>query len=100
MRVLARRTLRVFWESCPANADAETPLTEWYHHMEQANYHTPQELKAVLRNASIVKGGRVVFNIHGNKYRVVVSIRYDWQMVYVKFVGTHAEYDKIDVETV
>lgn len=97
MHVLAKKQLREFWDKY---ADAETPLVEWYRHMDKATYPTPQDLKAVLHKASILKGGRVVFNIGGNKYRLVVSIDYDRQFVKVRFVGTHAEYDKIDAETV
>lgn len=100
MHVIARGTLRAFWESSPAYADAETPLTEWYRHMEKATYRTPQELKAELRTASILKGGRVVFNIAGNKYRVVLAIDYERQLAKVRFVGTHKQYDEINAETV
>ena len=66
----------------------------------KADWQTPQELKAELATASIIKGGRVVFNVAGNKYRLVVSIDYRLQIAWVKFVGTHAQYDQIDVETV
>ncbi|MGE8465281.1 MAG: type II toxin-antitoxin system HigB family toxin [Pseudomonas putida] len=97
MRVIAKRTLREFWDRYP---DAETPLVEWFRHMERASYSSPQELKAVLHKASILKAGRAVFNVGGNKYRLVASIDYDRQLVYVKFVGTHAEYDAIDAESV
>lgn len=100
MHVIARGTLRAFWESSAAYADAETPLVEWYRHMEKATYRTPQELKAELRTASILKGGRVVFNIAGNKYRVVLAIDYQRQLAKVRFVGTHAQYDQINAETV
>lgn len=74
-------------------------MTEWYRHMEKSGYRTPQELKAELRTASILKGGRVVFNIAGNKYRVIVAIDYDRQLGYIRFVGTHAQYDQINAET-
>lgn len=100
MHMIAKSRLRQFWESSPAHADAVIPLTEWYRHMEKARYRTPQELKAELRTASILKGGRVVFNIAGNKYRVIVALDYGRQLGYIRFVGTHAEYDKIDAETV
>lgn len=100
MHVIARGTLRAFWESSPAYADAQAPLVEWYRHMEKAGYRTPQELKAELRTASILKGGRVVFNIGGNKYRVVLAIDYQRQLAKVRFVGTHAQYDQIDAETI
>ena len=77
-----------------------TPLVEWYRHMEKATYRTPQEVKAELRTASILKGSRVVFNIAGNKYRVILAIDYERQLGFVRFVGTHAQYDQINAETV
>lgn len=100
MHVIARGTLRAFWESNSAHADAQAPLVEWYRHMEKASYRTPQELKAELRSASILKGGRVVFNTGGNKYRVVLAIDYQRQLARVRFVGTHAQYDRIDAENI
>lgn len=100
MRVIARRMLREFWESRPVYADAVRPLTEWYRHIIKARYCTPQELKADLRTVSVLKGGRVVFNIAGNKYRVVALISYERQICRVRFVGTHAQYDKIHAEEV
>lgn len=100
MHVIARSRLRQFWESSPAYSDAVVPMTEWYRHMEKACYHTPQELKAELRTASILKSGRVVFNVAGNKYRVILAIDNDRQLGYIRFVGTHAQYDQIDAETV
>jgi len=100
LRVIARGTLRAFWETSPAYSDAMTPLVEWYRHMEKASYRTPQEVKAELRSASILKGGRVVFNIAGNKYRVILAIDYERQIAFIRFVGTHAQYDQIDAETV
>ena len=100
MRIIARGTLRSFWESSPAYADAMTPLVEWYRHMEKATYRTPQEVKAELRTASILKGGRVVFNVGGNKYRVILAVDYERQIGFVRFVGTHAQYDQINAETV
>ena len=100
VRVIAKGTLREFWESSPAHTDAETPLVEWYRHMEKAIYRTPQEVKAELRTASILKGGRVVFNIGGNKYRVILAIDYQRQLGFIRFVGTHAQYDQINAETV
>ncbi|MDF2642252.1 MAG: hypothetical protein K0R45_1524 [Pseudomonas sp.] len=100
MRVIARGTLRDFWESSSAYADAIIPLVEWYRHMEKATYCTPQEVKTELRTASILKGSRVVFNIAGNKYRVILAIDYDRQIAFIRFVGTHAQYDKVDAETI
>ncbi|MGM0783325.1 MAG: type II toxin-antitoxin system HigB family toxin [Pseudomonadota bacterium] len=98
MRVIAKRTLREFWEK--GHGDAQRPLTEWYNMMLKATWKTPQELKADIRTASILKGGRVVFDIGGNKYRVIVSIRYTQQIAWVRFVGTHAQDDQVDAETI
>ncbi|CRM57678.1 hypothetical protein H097_26083 [Pseudomonas sp. FH4] len=100
MRLIARATLREFWESSPAYTDAKTPLIEWYRHMAKSTFHRPQDLKAELRTASILKGGRVVFNIGGNKYRVIMAIDYLRQLGFIRFVGTHAQYDQINAETV
>ncbi|WP_448650039.1 type II toxin-antitoxin system HigB family toxin [Pseudomonas fluorescens] len=100
MRIIALSTLRIFWESHPAYCDAKTPLVELYRHMEKTTYSTPQALKAALRTASILKGGRVVFNVGGNKYRVIMAIDYQRQLGFIRFVGTHAHYDQINAETV
>ncbi len=98
MRVIAKRALKEFWEQ--GYDDAKTPLTEWYNMMLKASWETPQQLKADIGTASILKGGRVVFNIGGNKYRVILSIRYEQQIAWVRFVGTHVQYDKVDAETI
>ncbi|KTC21503.1 addiction module toxin RelE [Pseudomonas marginalis ICMP 9505] len=100
MRIIALSTLRIFWESHPAYADAKTPLAELYRHLEKALYPTPQTLKAALRTASILKSGRVVFNVGGNKYRVIIAIDYQRQLGFIRFVGTHAQYDQINAESV
>ena len=99
MRVIAKRTLREFWEQHPYG-DAEQPLRAWYGEAEEADWSTPVSIKERYRNASILKSNRVVFNISGNKYRLVVKINYEHRIVYIRFVGTHAQYDEIDVETV
>ena len=101
MRVIARKTLRKFWESTPEFADAKGPLEAWYAEAVEAKWLTPAQIKDQYKNASILKNSRVVFNIGGNKYRLVVEIHYkaDPGIVFVRFVGTHAEYDKIDAET-
>jgi mRNA interferase HigB len=97
MRVIAKRTLRQFWEQYP---DAKGPLEAWHEEALKAHWETPQQIKAQFRSASILKGGRVVFNIGGNKYRLILAVDYGRQAVYVKFVGTHRQYDAIDAETV
>lgn len=97
MRIIAKRTLRDFWVRYP---DAERPLMAWFNAASAAAWASSAELKAAYRNASIITNERVVFNIAGNKYRLVVSVWYAGQTIWVKFVGTHREYDKIDPETV
>ena len=99
MRIIAKSTLRKFWEQSQ-HADAKGPLESWYDEAVQANWAAPQDIKAQYRNASICGNHRVVFNIAGNKYRLVVEVQYQAGIVWVKFVGTHAEYDRIDVETI
>ena len=97
MRIIAKRTLREFWEQHPA---AEEPLLAWYREVEKQDWDTPAEVKAKYGGASIVGDNRVVFNIKGNDYRLVVKINYPYRVVYIRFVGTHAENDEIDVEEV
>jgi mRNA interferase HigB len=100
MRVIAKRTLREFWESTSKYADAEDPLRSWYREAKQATWLTPADIKEQYHNASILKNNRTVFNIAGNKYRLVVEINYPVQIIFIRFIGTHQEYDAIDVETV
>lgn len=97
MRVIAKRTLRQFWESHP---DARGPLEAWHEEAHKADWSNPQEIKAQFGAASILKGGRLVFNIGGNKYRLIVAFDFGRQACYVKFIGTHRQYDAIDAETV
>jgi mRNA interferase HigB len=99
MRVIALSTLRNFW-ALPARQDAAQPLRAWYSEAMAATWRNPAELKAQFKSASILKGGRVVFNIKGNDYRLITSISYKQQAIFVKFVGTHVEYDKVNAETV
>lgn len=97
MRIIARKTLREFWERHP---DAEQQLRAWHEDVKHAEWKTPADIKAVYRNASIVGNNRVVFNIKGNDYRLVAAINYAVGVVYIRFLGTHKEYDKIDVTTI
>jgi mRNA interferase HigB len=92
MRVVAKKTLRGFWREYP---DAEQPLRAWHEMARAARWRTPAQLKAQLRTASLVGKDRVVFNIAGNKYRLVVAVNYRYQALYIRFVGTHAQYDQI-----
>ena len=99
MRIVARPILRNFWDQ-PQYRDAEQPLKAWFEEVENATWASPNEIKAQFGNASILKGKRVVFNIKGNDYRLIVSFSFKLQIAYVKFIGTHAQYDKVDAETV
>jgi mRNA interferase HigB len=97
VRVFNRSTVRAFGETRP---EARQALAAWFAEVERASWQRPQDVQQRYASASILKGGRVVFNIQGNKYRVVVAIRYEFHAVYIRFVGTHAEYDAIDAETI
>ncbi len=97
MRVIAVSTLRAFCERYP---DAEQPLKAWYEEATGATWSQPADIKAQFRSASVLKNRRVVFNIKGNDYRLIVAVAYKLQIVYVKFVGTHKEYDLVDAETI
>lgn len=100
MRVIAKRTLRQFWENHPQGKGAKAALEDWHGQAAQADWAQPADVKQEYGDASILKGSRVVFNIAGNKYRLVVRINYPYRVVYVRFIGTHAEYDQIDAETI
>ena len=97
MRVIARKTLRDFWET---HADCEQQLKAWYQEADNAEWKTPADIKADYPSASILSGNRVVFNIKGNNYRLIVKINYDHQMLWIRFIGTHAEYDKINANEI
>lgn len=100
MRIIAKRTLREFWLSSAKYRDARGPLEAWYSEALKATWKTPQDIKAQYRSASILKNNRAVFNIAGNKYRLVVALDYPRQICFIKFVGTHKQYDEIDAETI
>lgn len=94
MRIIARKTLRDHWER-PGRSDSREPLVQWFAIVELADWAGPAQLKDQFRSASFV-GDHVVFNIAGNKYRLVAVVRYKWRMVYIRFVGTHGEYDELN----
>jgi len=98
-RIIARRTLKDFWERSGCE-DAEGPLKAWFKKTKGSHWKNSTDIKAEYGSASILKSGRVVSNICGNKYRLVVKIIYEARLVYIKFIGTHKEYDGIDAETV
>ena len=97
MRIISKRALREFWEWRP---DSERALSVWYSIVEQADWSTPAQIRESFPDASFVGDNRVVFNIRGNRFRLVAWINYRWRTVYIKWLGTHAEYDRIDVEQV
>lgn len=93
MRVIAKKILREFWEK---HNDCEDQLKSWYKEAEEANWQIPNDIKKEFPTASFLVDNRVVFNIKGNHYRLIVKINYAFSIVFIRFVGTHAEYDKID----
>lgn len=97
MHVIAIKKLRTFWERHPR---VEPMLRAWYNEAEAAEWRTPQDILKRYRSADVLPGDRVVFNIKGNDYRLVVRIHYNTGVVFIRFVGTHAEYDRIDAETI
>jgi mRNA interferase HigB len=100
MRIIALGTLKAFLRRNPAYADATDPLMAWHRQVKAADWATPADVKATVRSASILRDGRVVFNIAGNKYRIVVWINYPYRVVYIRFVVTHRQYDAIDAQRI
>lgn len=100
MRIIALSTLKAFWEENPDYHDAEAPTLAWYRHALKADWADSHQVKADFGSASVLKDGRAVFNIAGNKYRLVVWINYDYRIMYIRFIGTHKQYDKIDAQTI
>ncbi len=97
MRIIAKKILRDFWEIHP---DIEQQLKAWYQETSKAKWITPNEIKKEYPSASFLADNRVVFNIKGNNYRLIVKITYEYQMIWVRFIGTHAEYAKINAKKV
>ncbi|QNN44944.1 MULTISPECIES: type II toxin-antitoxin system HigB family toxin [Pedobacter] len=93
MRIIAKKILRDFWERHP---DCEEQLKSWYQETSNSNWEKPNDVKSDYPSASILADNRIVFNIKGNNYRLIIKINYDYQMIWIRFIGTHAEYDKID----
>lgn len=97
MRLIALSTLMAFWKRHPA---AEQPLLSWHQQVRHSDWKSPADVKADYRTASVLRDGRVVFNIAGNKYRLVVWINFPYQVVFMRFIGTHREYGKIDAQNI
>jgi len=100
MRVIAASTLQACWENSSAYLDAKGPLLAWHRCAFHADWASPAHVKVAFRNASILRDGRAVFHISGNKYRLVVWINYPYRIMYVRFIGTHAQYDAIDPQII
>jgi len=97
VRIIKKGTLRDFWRQ---NPDAAEPLKSWYREVKAADWQTPHDVKEMFGSASVVGDNRIVFNIAGNKYRLVVKFNYPYRVAYIRFIGTHAEYDETDVEEI
>ena len=97
MRIIAKGTLREFWLK---HADSEQALKAWYQETNNSTWNHPNDIKAEYPSASILADNRMVFNIKGNRYRLIVKINYSYQMVWIRFIRTHAEYDKIDATSI
>lgn len=99
MRVISVRTLKEFWEKA-GNGDSEQPLRAWYAEAKEAEWVNSNDIKAKFHSASVVGKNRIVFNIKGNKYRLIVAIKYEFKIVYIRFVGAHKEYDAVDARSI
>ena len=97
MRIIAKKILRDFWELHPDN---EQQLKAWYHETSKAEWTGSTKIKIEYPSASFLSDNRVVFNIKGNYYRLIVKISYDYQMIWIRFIGTHTEYDKINAKII
>ena len=97
MRVIAKRTLREFWDK---HSTAKQPLLSWYKAVQTVNWQNNAEIKERFSTASIINATRVVFNIGGNNYRLICIVKFDKQILFIRFIGTHKEYDKINAAEV
>jgi mRNA interferase HigB len=97
MRVIAKSTLKAFWEK---HADAEIPLKTWYKIVEKADWKDNQDVKKLFGDVSVIGNNRLVFNIKGNRYRIVVYVVFKFRKIFIRFIGTHQQYDRIDVKII
>lgn len=97
MRIIAKKALRKFWNK---HKDCEEQLKSWFNETSKSIWKTPNELKKDYPSASILEDNRIVFNIKGNNYRLVVKINYEYQIIWIRFIGTHSEYDKINANEI
>jgi mRNA interferase HigB len=97
LRVIAKKILRDFWER---HSDSQQQLKAWFQEASKAEWKSPKDVKAEYPSASILADNRIVFNIKGNNYRLIVKVNYDYQMLWIRFIGTHAEYDKVNAKKI
>lgn len=97
MRIIAKRTLRDFWRK---HTDCEEQLKAWYRETEKSKWNNINEVKNHYPNSSVLKDNRLVYNIKGNNYRLIVKFNFEYQISWIRFIGTHAEYDRIDANTI
>jgi len=97
LRVIAKKVLREFWEK---HNDCEQQLKAWFQEASKAEWKNPNEIKTEFPSASIIGNDRIVFNIKGNSYRLIIKINFDYQMIWIRFIGTHPEYDKVNAKTI
>lgn len=97
MRVIAKKILKEFWEK---HSDCEQQLKSWYQETTNAEWKNPKDIKLEYPSASILNDNRIVFNIKGNNYRLVVKINFDYQVIWIRFIGTHSQYDRIDANKI
>jgi mRNA interferase HigB len=97
LRIIAKKILRDFWTK---HANSEQQLKAWFQETHKAKWTGPHEIKEAYPSASFLANNRIVFNIKGNSYRLIVRVNYDYQMVWIRFIGTHAEYDKINANKI
>ena len=100
VRIIALSTVKAFLNRGESVSDAHEPLMAWFRQVRRADWAKPSDVKRDIRSSSVLRDGRVVFNIAGNKYRVVVWINYPYRVVYIRFVGTHRQYDSIDAQSI
>jgi mRNA interferase HigB len=99
VRIIARSTLKAFYE-IPEYADSKGTIEAWFQFTKKSFWSSPDDIKSQFKNASILKDNRICFNIAGNKYRLIVKVEYRLKIVFIRFIGTHAQYDKIDANLV
>jgi len=97
LRIIAKKVLREFWEK---HNDSEQALKTWFSEVKKSNWNYPKDIKILYPSASFIADNRIVFNIKGNNYRLIVKVNYDFKLVWIRFIGTHKDYDKINVKTI